>query len=58
MSHPINTYEVAGFLVESPLYSSKLVKKIPGLSLSFDPNEIEDNDRAVKLISEVLSRLV
>ena len=58
ISHPINTYEVVGFLVESPLYSSKLVKKIPGLSLSFDPNEIEDNDRAVKLISEVLSRLV
>ena len=58
MSHPINTYEVAGFLAESPRYSSKLVKKIPGLSLSFDSNEIEDNDRAVKLISEVLSRLV
>ena len=58
MSHPINTYEVTGFLAESSLYSSKLVKKIPGLSLNFDPNEIEDNDRAVKLISEVLSRLV
>ena len=34
------------------------MKSIPGLSLQFDPDEIEDNERAMKLISEVLSRLV
>ena len=58
ISYPIKTYEVSGFSSNSTSYSSKLVKSIPGLSLTFDPNEIEDNDRAMKLISEILSRLV
>ena len=58
ISYPIQTYEVSGFTSSSSSYSSKLVKSIPGLSLTFDPNEIEDNDRAMKLISDVLSRLV
>ena len=58
VSYPIQTYEVSGFTSSSSSYSSKLVKSIPGLSLTFDPNEIEDNDRAMKLISDVLSRLV
>ena len=58
ISYPIQTYEVSGFSSSSSSYSSKLVKSIPGLSLTFDPNEIEDNDRAMKLISDVLSRLV
>ena len=58
LSYPVKTYEVSGFSSNSNLYSSKLVKSIPGLSLTFDPNEIEDNDRAMKLISEILSRLV
>ena len=58
ISYPIKTYEVSGFSANSDSYSSKLVKSIPGLSLTFDPNEIEDNDRAMKLISEILSRLV
>ena len=58
ISYPIQTYEVSGFSSNSSFYSSKLVKSIPGLSLTFDPNEIEDNDKAVKLISDILSRLV
>ena len=58
ISYPIQTYEVSGFSSNSSLYSSKLVKSIPGLSLTFDPNEIEDTDRAMKLISDLLSRLV
>ena len=58
ISYPIKTYEVSGFSSNSDSYSSKLVKSIPGLSLTFDPNEIEDSDRAMKLISEILSRLV
>ena len=58
ISYPIQTYEVSGFTASSSSYSSKLVKSIPGLSLTFDPNEIEDNERAMKLISDVLSRLV
>ena len=58
VSYPIQTYEVSGFTSSSSSYSSKLVKSIPGLSLTFDPNEIEDNERAMKLISDVLSRLV
>ena len=58
ISYPIQTYEVSGFTSSSSSYSSKLVKSIPGLSLTFDPNEIEDSERAMKLISDVLSRLV
>ena len=58
ISYPIQTYEVSGFSSNSSLYSSKLVKSIPGLSLTFDPNEIEDTDRAMKLISDLMSRLV
>ena len=58
ISYPIQSYEVSGFSSNSSLYSSKLVKSIPGLSLTFDPNEIEDSDKAMKLISDVLSRLV
>ncbi len=58
VSYPIQTYEVSGFTSSSSSYSSKLIKSIPGLSLTFDPNEIEDNERAMKLISDVLSRLV
>ena len=58
ISYPIQTYEVSGFTSSSSSYSSKLVKSIRGLSLTFDPNEIEDNERAMKLISDVLSRLV
>ena len=58
ISYPIQSYEVSGFTSSSSSYSAKLVKSIPGLSLTFDPNEIEDNERAMKLISDVLSRLV
>jgi hypothetical protein len=58
ISYPIQSYEVSGFSSNSSLYSSKMVKSIPGLSLTFDPNEIEDSDKAMKLISDVLSRLV
>ena len=58
LSYPIQSYEVSGFSSNSSLYSSKVMKSIPGLSLQFDPDEIEDNERAMKLISEVLSRLV
>ena len=58
ISYPIQSYEVSGFSSNSSLYSSKLVKSIPGLSLTFDPNEIEGSDKAMKLISDVLSRLV
>ena len=58
VSFPVQTYEVQGFSSQSNLYASKLEKTIPGLTVAFDPNELEDNDRAVKLISEILSRLV
>ncbi len=58
LSYPVQSYEVSGFSSNSSLYSSKVMKSIPGLSLQFDPDEIEDNERAMKLISDVLSRLV
>ena len=58
LSYPVQSYEVSGFSSNSSLFSSKVMKSIPGLSLQFDPDEIEDNERAMKLISDVLSRLV
>ena len=32
-------------------------KNIPGLSLSLDKTEIEDNESAIKLLSDVLKKL-
>ena len=54
ISYPVQTYEVKGFSYKN----KKLIKKnIPGLSLSLDMSEIEDENVAIELISEVLTNL-
>ena len=54
ISYPVQTYEVKGFSYKN----KKLIKKnIPGLSLSLDMSEIEDENVAIELVSEVLTNL-
>ena len=54
VSYPIQTYEVNKFLMER---NDVIERNIPGLSLSIDKSEIEDNKIALKLVSEVLKDL-
>ena len=54
---PVQTFEVEDFLISDASNASKLIKSIPGLSLKLDPNELEDNDKAMQIISDVISRL-
>ena len=54
ISYPVQTYEVSGFL---DLNKNLFEKNIPGLSLSLDKTEIEDNESAIKLLSDVLKKL-
>ena len=54
ISYPVQTYEVKGFSYKN----KKIIKKnIPGLSLSIDMSEIEDENVAIELVSEVLTNL-
>ena len=54
ISYPVQTYEVTGF---SDKNKDLIEKNIPGLSLSFDISEIEDDKVAIELVSEVLKNL-
>ena len=54
ISYPVQTYEVSGFL---DLNKNLFEKNIPGLYLSLDKTEIEDNESAIKLLSDVLKKL-
>ena len=45
------------YLVFLDLNKNLFEKNIPGLSLSLDKTEIEDNDSAIKLLSDVLKKL-
>ena len=54
VSYPVQTYEVTGF---SNKNKDLIEKNIPGLSLSFDISEIEDDKVAIELVSEVLKNL-
>ena len=57
ISHPVQTYEVVGFVDKKNQNKNSLEKAIPGLSLSFDPSDLEDNEAAIKLIADVMKRL-
>ena len=54
ISYPVQTYEVTGFSDKS---KNLIEKNIPGLSLSFDLSEIEDDKHAIELVSQVLRNL-
>ena len=54
ISYPVQTYEVVKFSQEN---ENLIERNIPGLSLSIDKSEIEDNKTAIKVVSEVLKDL-
>ena len=54
ISYPVQTYEVVKFSQEN---ENLIERNIPGLSLSIDKSEIEDNKIAIKVVSEVLKDL-
>ena len=54
ISYPVQTYEVVKFSQEN---DNLIERNIPGLSLSIDKSEIEDNKTAIKVVSEVLKDL-
>ena len=54
ISYPVQTYEVVKF---SQKNENLIERNIPGLSLSIDKSEIEDNKIAIKVVSEVLKDL-
>ena len=53
---PISTNTFLKFVNKS-INKNLFEKNIPGLSLSLDKTEIEDNESAIKLLSEVLKKL-
>jgi len=54
ISYPVQTYEVVKFSQEN---DNLIERNIPGLSLSIDKSEIEDNEIAIRVVSEVLKDL-
>ena len=57
ISFPIQTYEVLGFAKEVSKNPLVIEKNIPGLTLSINKSEIEDNQTAINLIKDVLKNL-
>ena len=57
ISFPIQTYEVLGFAKEASKDPLVIEKNIPGLTLSINKSEIEDNQTAINLIKDVLKNL-
>ena len=54
ISYPVQTYEVVKFSQEN---YNLIERNITGLSLSIDKSEIEDNEVAIRVVSEVLKDL-
>ena len=54
ITYPVQTYEVIKFSDEN---DNLIERNIPGLSLSIDKSEIEDNKIAIKLVADVLRDL-
>ena len=57
ISYPVQTYEVLRFVDKYPKNLSIVKKSIPGLSLSLNKSEIEDNQSAIDLIKDALRSL-
>ena len=57
ISYPVQTYEVLGFANKKSKNISIFEKSIPGLSMSLDKSEIEDNQTAINLINDALKAL-
>jgi class 3 adenylate cyclase len=57
ISYPVQTYEVVSLIDQDARKASSIEKTMPGLSLSFDPSALEDNETAIKLVADVMKRL-
>ena len=57
ISYPVQTYEVLEFANKKSKNISIFKKSIPGLSMSLDKSEIEDNQTAINLINDALKAL-
>ena len=57
ISYTVQTYEVVSSIDQDARKARSIEKSMPGLSLSFDPSELEDNDTAIKLVADVMKRL-
>ncbi|MBS1255198.1 MAG: Adenylate cyclase 1 [Deltaproteobacteria bacterium] len=57
VSHPVQTYEVSGLIKESKQKESPIDSTMPGLSLTFDPSDLEDHEAARKLLSSALKKI-
>ena len=57
ISYPVQTYEVLEFINKKSKNISIFEKSIPGLSMSLDKSEIEDNQTAINLIKDALKAL-
>ena len=56
-SYPVKTYEILGKNASIIAVNQPLQEEMPGFSFNYNPSELSDNDRAIKLISNVLKRL-
>ncbi len=57
ISYPVQTYEVVRLNDIKINDNISFKKEIPGLSLSFNPDELTDNETALKLIADVMKRI-
>ena len=56
-SYPVKTFEIIGKKVSMLAANQPLREEMPGFSFNYNPSELSDNDRAIKLISSVLKQL-
>ena len=56
-SYPVKTYEIIGKKESMFAANQPLREEMPGFSFNYNPSELSDNDRAIKLISSVLKQL-
>ncbi len=56
-SYPVKTYEIIGKKESMFSANQPLREEMPGFSFNYNPLELSDNDRAIKLISSVLKQL-
>ena len=56
-SYPVKTFEIIGKTASMLAANQPLREEMPGFSFNYNPSELSDNDRAIKLISSVLKQL-
>ena len=57
ISYLVQTYEVIRLIDNMKNDNISFKKEIPGLSLSFNPHELKDNEKALELIADVMKKI-